>query len=110
MPRRSETTRLLAAFGAQVRTLRKERNLSLSALARRCALFKGNLSSIEHGLANVTLFTIERLADGLGVSCAALFPIGVNGPQTNRASHHAGDPERSSKERIGADDPSPPRA
>jgi len=50
--------------GARIRELRLERNMSLAALADASALSKGHLSSVEHGLAAITIQTIERLATG----------------------------------------------
>jgi transcriptional regulator with XRE-family HTH domain len=50
--------------GARIRELRLERNMSLAALADASALSKGHLSSVEHGLAAITIQTIERLAQG----------------------------------------------
>jgi transcriptional regulator with XRE-family HTH domain len=41
--------------------------MSLAALADASALSKGHLSSVEHGLAAITIQTIERLAQGFGV-------------------------------------------
>jgi transcriptional regulator with XRE-family HTH domain len=42
--------------------------MSLAALADASALSKGHLSSVEHGLAAITIQTIERLAQGFGVA------------------------------------------
>jgi len=38
--------------------------MSLAALADASALSKGHLSSVEHGLAAITIGTIARLAEG----------------------------------------------
>lgn len=50
--------------GARIRELRLERNMSLADLADASELSKGHLSSVEHGLAAITIQTIERLARG----------------------------------------------
>lgn len=50
--------------GARIRELRLERNMSLAALADASELSKGHLSSVEHGLAAITIQTIERLGRG----------------------------------------------
>lgn len=42
--------------------------MSLGALADASELSKGHLSSVEHGLAAITIQTIERLARGFDVA------------------------------------------
>lgn len=67
MPRRTEPDAQTAKIGARLRELRLERNMSLSDLAEASEVSKGHLSSIEHGLAAITIQTIARLAKGLGL-------------------------------------------
>lgn len=67
MPRRSEPDPQTAKIGARLRELRLERNMSLGDLADAAEVSKGHLSSIEHGLAAITIQTISRLAKGLGL-------------------------------------------
>ncbi|HVK63843.1 MAG TPA: helix-turn-helix domain-containing protein [Polyangium sp.] len=67
MPRRSVPDPFAMQVGARIRELRLERNMSLAALADASALSKGHLSSVEHGLAAITIQTIERLATGFEV-------------------------------------------
>ncbi|HRI71953.1 MAG TPA: helix-turn-helix domain-containing protein [Polyangium sp.] len=67
MPRRTEADAQTAKIGARLRELRLERNMSLSELAEVSDVAKGHLSSIEHGLAAITVQTISRLAKGLGL-------------------------------------------
>jgi transcriptional regulator with XRE-family HTH domain len=55
-----------------VRRLRHERGYSLSELARRAALAKQTLSSIEAGQANPTLVTLSEIAAALAVPVAHL--------------------------------------
>ncbi len=54
------------------RRLRHERGYSLSELARRAALAKQTLSSIEAGQANPTLVTLSEIAAALAVPVAHL--------------------------------------
>ncbi|MET7132508.1 helix-turn-helix domain-containing protein [Cellulosimicrobium sp. MI9406] len=68
--RRGDET--LAAVAAQIRALRAERGLSLSALAAAAGVGKGSLSEIEHGARNPTLATLYALAGALGVPLATL--------------------------------------
>lgn len=67
MPRRTEPDPQTAKIGARLRELRAERNMSLGDLADAAEVSKGHLSSIEHGLAAITVQTISRLAKGLGL-------------------------------------------
>ncbi|MDC0747572.1 MULTISPECIES: helix-turn-helix domain-containing protein [Polyangium] len=67
MPRRTVPEPFALKVGTRIRELRKERGLSLGKLADACYLSKGHLSSVEHGLAAITIQTIERLAFGFGV-------------------------------------------
>ena len=67
MPRRSTPDAFALQVGARIRELRYEQGLSLGALADASALSKGHLSSVEHGLAAITIGTIARLAEGFGV-------------------------------------------
>ena len=67
MPRRTESDPQTAKIGARLRELRLERNMSLGDLADAAEVSKGHLSSIEHGLAAITIQTISRLAKGLAL-------------------------------------------
>ena len=67
MPRRTESDPQTAKIGARLRELRLERNMSLGDLADAAEVSKGHLSSIEHGLAAITVQTISRLAKGLSL-------------------------------------------
>jgi transcriptional regulator with XRE-family HTH domain len=68
MPRRNEADPSTLKVGDRLRELRLERNMSLAELADAADLSKGHLSSVEHGLAAITIQTISRLAKGLDVS------------------------------------------
>lgn len=61
-----------ATVAGQIRGLRAERGLSLSALAASAGIGKGSLSEIEHGARNPTLATLYALAGALGVPLATL--------------------------------------
>jgi transcriptional regulator with XRE-family HTH domain len=68
MPRRTEPEPFASKVGARIRELRLERSMSLAELADISGLSKGHLSSVEHGLAAITIQTIDRLAKGLELS------------------------------------------
>ena len=53
--------------GRRLRRLREERQLSLSALARRSGVGKATLSELEGGQRNPTLETLYALTTALGV-------------------------------------------
>ena len=57
--------------GARISTLRTERGLSLSALARAAGIGKGSLSELEAGQRNPTLDTLYAVAGPLGVPLTA---------------------------------------
>jgi transcriptional regulator with XRE-family HTH domain len=67
MPRRTVPDPFASQVGTRIRELRAERGMSLADLADASELSKGHLSSVEHGLAAITIQTISRLAKGLGV-------------------------------------------
>jgi transcriptional regulator with XRE-family HTH domain len=73
MPRRTEPSPYTSKIGARIRELRLKRGLSLGDVADAASLSKGHLSSVEHGLAAITAETVERLAQGLGVSPMYIF-------------------------------------
>lgn len=67
MPRRTEPEAFALRVGGRIRELRFERGLSLGALADLTGVSKGHLSSVEHGLASITVGTVARIAEGLNV-------------------------------------------
>ena len=71
MPRRTTPDPYAQQIGARIRELRLERNMSLADLADACELSKGHLSSVEHGLAAITIGTIRRL--GIGFELPPLY-------------------------------------
>jgi len=58
--------------GERLRAARRERGLSLGALAAAAHVGKGSLSEIENGVRNPTLGTLYALAGALGVPLATL--------------------------------------
>ena len=62
-----------ASLGARVRTLRRERGLTLKALGRRAALSHPFLSQLERGLARPSLGSVERIASALDVPVGDLW-------------------------------------
>ena len=62
MPRRTEPEPYAAKIGARIQELRTERSMTLAELGEVSGLSKGHISTIEHGLASITVETIQRLA------------------------------------------------
>jgi CheY-like chemotaxis protein len=57
-----------------VRAWRSRRSFSQEELAERAALHRTYISDVERGVRNVSLGSIQRLADALTISIATLFP------------------------------------
>ncbi len=62
----------LAELGQRIQDARRERDLTLQALAGRARVSAGMLSSVERGSKAPTIVVLARIADGLGVPLAAL--------------------------------------
>lgn len=61
-------------FGQEVRRRRRQLGLSQARLAERTGLHRTYISDMERGGRNITLNVVYRVADGLGVQVADLFP------------------------------------
>lgn len=59
--------------GKRIKELRAEKNLSQQDLAAKCNFEKSNMSRLEAGRVNVTLSTLQKVADALGVKIIELF-------------------------------------
>ena len=59
--------KLLKSLGEKIRELRKEKKMTQAELAAECDLDKQSIFRIEKGEFNISLTTLFRLADGLGV-------------------------------------------
>ena len=55
-------------FGQRVKELRLKQNISQEELAFRCGLSKNYISDVERGTRNISLKSIEKIADGLALS------------------------------------------
>jgi transcriptional regulator with XRE-family HTH domain len=63
---------LARLVGERLRAARRERGLSVGALAEAAGVGKGSLSEIENGIRNPTLSTLYAVAGTLGVPLATL--------------------------------------
>jgi transcriptional regulator with XRE-family HTH domain len=64
--------KILVAFGAAVRRIRKERGISQEELALRCDIDRSYMGSIERGEQNSGLLHIARIAQALETKIEAL--------------------------------------
>lgn len=69
----SKRSSATVAFGAAVRSFRRELGFSQEAFAARAAIDRSYYGAIERGEVNASLETIGKLTDALGVSAATLF-------------------------------------
>lgn len=93
MPQPSPGRRALdadpAVIGARVRSLREERGISLSALARLAGVGKATLSGLENGTRNPTLETLYAVTAQLGVPLTAVLAEPATTPTVHGAAVHA---------------------
>ena len=63
----------LMAFGLNLRTIRKAKNLKQYHVAERCGIHKNNYTNIERGKRNITISKAQSIAKALDVPVAELF-------------------------------------
>lgn len=66
------------AFGAHVRKLREAKGYGLREFALYADMEFSTISDIERGVNNVTISTVLRLAENLGVTPSELFDFKFN--------------------------------
>jgi len=69
---RKPSLEILKILAENIRTLRKERNLSQEEFAEVCGLHRTYIGSVERGERNVTLSTLEAFSTALCVSVPEL--------------------------------------
>ena len=60
-------------FGYRVKEIRLKQNISQEELAFRCGLSKNYISDVERGTRNISLQSIEKIADGFAINIKELF-------------------------------------
>src|SRR6516164_9618161 len=70
---------LKALFGTTIKSKRSELGMSQEELADRAGLHRTYVSDVERGMRNVSLISIEKLAQALGLSVWRLFEQAANG-------------------------------
>ena len=63
----------LEKLGSQIRRFRKEQNMSLDKLAALCDYEKANLSRIESGKTNATVFTLYNISKVMNIDMRRFF-------------------------------------
>ena len=61
-------------FGQKLRRIRQKKHISQEKLAELAGLHRTYVSSVERGERNVTIETIEKFAEALGIKMAQLMP------------------------------------
>ena len=65
---------LLKEVGLQIQELRKERsNLTQAEFAKKLGYDRTFLSRVERGVQNITLETLDKICDGLGITIKEFF-------------------------------------
>ena len=82
----TQTSRKRPLVGAQIRRRRRERNLTLSAVAEASGLNVGYLSQVENDKASPSLETLAALAEALDVPIAWFLLDQSDAPRLVRAS------------------------
>jgi transcriptional regulator with XRE-family HTH domain len=67
--------------GEKISQIRKERNLTIKAVAEASGIAANTLSLIEQGRSQATVSTLYKLADALNVSITAFFQDAQNGEE-----------------------------
>lgn len=64
---------ILITFGTNLKRIRQEKGYSQRGLAANCSIDSAEISRMENGLVNITLQTLEQLAEALEVTPCDFF-------------------------------------
>ena len=67
--------------GRKIRELRRAREWTLDELSSRSGLSAGFLSQVERGLSSLSIVSLERVCDALGISMSKLMGAEPTGPE-----------------------------
>lgn len=68
-----EAVTVVQQTGAKLRHFRIQKGISQEQLALSCDLNVNTIGMIERGQKNPTIYTLQRICDGLGITLATLF-------------------------------------
>ena len=71
----------LGTLGERIKALRQERQMTQNELAIRCNFEKASMSRIESGKTNVTILTLKKISEALGVQINELFNGQAHSPE-----------------------------
>lgn len=71
-------------IGDQIRELRKVRNCTIVELAERIGRSVGYLSQVERNISSVSIPTLQKISDALGVQVSWFFHGGSEAPEEER--------------------------
>lgn len=66
---------LVNIVGMNIREIRKQKEMTQEDLAEQCGLQTSYVAGVERGERNITLQTMEKIANGLGVVAQQLFNL-----------------------------------
>jgi len=82
-PIMSKSEDIAVVLGKRLRNLRKEKMLTQEEIAEKAGMNAKYYAQVERGQRNVTVGSLQRIADGLGVRLEDLFRFPHNRPLTD---------------------------
>jgi len=79
----SKSEDIAVVLGKRLRNLRKEKMLTQEEIAEKAGMNAKYYAQVERGQRNVTVGSLQRIADGLGVRLEDLFRFPHNRPLTD---------------------------
>lgn len=70
---RMTTIKTLSILGNKIKEIRLKKGISQIELASRCEFEKANMSRIEAGKTNITILTLKKISEALGVEIVEFF-------------------------------------
>ncbi|WP_098749496.1 helix-turn-helix transcriptional regulator [Paenibacillus sp. EZ-K15] len=64
---------LLKMIGERIKQLRKKQGMTQEELAEKAGINASYIGTVERGERNISIETLEKIIEGLGVSSAAMF-------------------------------------
>lgn len=71
----TDKIRLQIAIGKRIKAIREEKGISQQDVAGLCNIEKSNFSRLEAGNTNPTIYTLNKIAEHLGIPLSELVDI-----------------------------------